>query len=67
MIGTPAIRNFIREDKVAQMVSTIQTGASFGLQTLDQSLVKLKNEGLISMEEAVSKAVDKSVFGGMGV
>lgn len=66
MIGTPAIRNLIREDKVAQMYSSIQTGASFGMQTLDQSLVKLKNEGLISMEEAASKAVDKSVFGGMG-
>ena len=38
MIGTPAIRNLIREDKVAQMYSSIQTGSSIGMQTLDQYL-----------------------------
>lgn len=41
MIGTPAIRNLIREDKVAQMYSSIQTGASHGMKTLDQSLTEL--------------------------
>ena len=38
MIGTPAIRNLIREDKIAQMYSAIQTGGSVGMQTLDQNL-----------------------------
>ena len=41
MIGTPAIRNLIREDKVAQMYSAIQTGGALGMQTLDQCLHNL--------------------------
>ena len=41
MIGTPAIRNLIRENKVAQMYSSIQTGQSIGMQTLDQCLIEL--------------------------
>ena len=47
MIGTPAIRNLIREDKVAQMYSAIQTGAAFGMQTMDQCLQTLLQKGLI--------------------
>ena len=46
MIGTPAIRNLIREDKVAQMYSAIQTGAGFGMKTLDQNLTELVQKGL---------------------
>ena len=56
MIGTPAIRNLIREDKVAQMYSAIQTGASVGMQTLDQCLKTLVAKGLVSREEARAKA-----------
>lgn len=56
MMGTPAIRNLIREDKVAQMYSAIQTGAGVGMQTLDQCLKELLEKGLISREEAKSKA-----------
>ena len=56
MIGTPAIRNLIREDKVAQMYSAIQTGASVGMQTLDQCLKDLMSKGMVGMEEARSKA-----------
>ena len=52
MIGTPAIRNLIREDKVAQMYSAIQTGGSLGMQTLDQCLQKLVQKGLITREDA---------------
>ncbi len=48
MIGTPAIRNLIREDKVAQMYSAIQTGQSMGMQTLDQNLQELVQKGLVS-------------------
>jgi len=56
MIGTPAIRNLIREDKIAQMYSSIQTGGSIGMQTLDQCLERLLQKGLISREAARAKA-----------
>jgi len=56
MIGTPAIRNLIREDKVAQMYSAIQTGASLGMQTLDQCLAGLLKQGLITRDAAKEKA-----------
>ena len=56
MIGTPAIRNLIREDKVAQMYSSIQTGANVGMQTLDQCLQNLVSKGLITRDVARSKA-----------
>ena len=48
MLGTPAIRNLIRENKVAQMVSAIQTGAALGMQTLEMSLKRLQEKGLIA-------------------
>ena len=56
MIGTPAIRNLVREDKVAQMYSAIQTGASVGMQTLDQHLQELVEKRLISRDTAREKA-----------
>ena len=56
MIGTPAIRNLVREDKVAQMYSAIQTGASVGMQTLDQCLQDLVEKRHISRETAREKA-----------
>jgi twitching motility protein PilT len=56
MIGTPAIRNLIREDKVAQMYSAIQTGGALGMQTLDQCLLNLVDKRLISPEVAREKA-----------
>jgi len=56
MIGTPAIRNLIREDKVAQMYSAIQTGGNIGMQTLDQCLKNLVQKGLISVAVAKEKA-----------
>ena len=62
MIGTPAIRNLIREDKVAQMYSAIQTGQSVGMQTLDQNLKEIASRGLISKEEARRKAAAKDSF-----
>ena len=57
MVGTPAIRNLIREDKVAQMYSAIQTGSAFGMTTLDQTLADLVQKGLISRESARDKAL----------
>lgn len=56
MIGTPAIRNLIREDKVAQMYSAIQTGGNIGMQTMDQCLSELINKRVISKDEARKKA-----------
>ncbi len=56
MIGTPAIRNLIREDKVAQMYSAIQTGAAQGMQTLDQCLEDLVAKRAITKEVAREKA-----------
>ena len=56
MRGTSAIRNLIREDKVAQMYSAIQTGGSIGMQTLDQCLENLVNKRIISREVAREKA-----------
>ena len=56
MIGTPAIRNLIREDKVAQMYSAIQTGGALGMQTLDACLKNLVGRGLVSREAAREKA-----------
>jgi len=56
MVGTPAIRNLIREAKVAQMYSAIQTGGSLGMQTMDQCLQNLLSKGLITREVAREKA-----------
>lgn len=56
MIGIPAIRNLIRENKIAQMYSSIQTGHQYGMQTLDQCLQHLIRHGVISLNEARSKA-----------
>jgi twitching motility protein PilT len=62
MIGTPAIRNLIREDKVAQMYSSIQTGQAAGMITLDQYLQDLLSKGLITKQDARAKAVQKETF-----
>ncbi|VAX01375.1 Twitching motility protein PilT [hydrothermal vent metagenome] len=62
MIGTPAIRNLIREDKVAQMYSAIQTGQNIGMQTLDQNLSDLVQRGVISKQDARMRAMNKDDF-----
>ncbi len=62
MIGTPAIRNLIREGKVAQMYSAIQTGQSSGMQTLDQCLQELVAKSVVSREEARFRAANKESF-----
>jgi twitching motility protein PilT len=56
MIGTPAIRNLIREAKIAQMYSSIQTGSNVGMQTLDQNLTDLVRRNVISSAAARSAA-----------
>ena len=64
MIGTPAIRNLIREAKIAQMYSAIQTGSSVGMQTLDQNLTDLVRRNVISPAEARTKAKIPESFPG---
>lgn len=66
MLGVPAIRNLIREDKIAQMYSVIQTGAAHGMQTMDQCLINLVNRGVINQKDALAKAQDKNSFNSMG-
>ena len=56
MLATPAIRNLVREDKTAQMVSVMQTGAAAGMQTLDQCLRSLVQRGTVSRQAARAKA-----------
>jgi twitching motility protein PilT len=62
MIATPAIRNLIRENKIAQMYSSIQTGQGQGMQTLDQCLTEMLAKGLVSKEEARYKAANKDTM-----
>jgi twitching motility protein PilT len=62
MIGTPAIRNLIREDKVAQMYSSIQTGQAHGMITMDQYLQDLVSRGVVTIQDARAKAVMKDTF-----
>ena len=64
MIGTPAIRNLIRENKIAQMYSAIQTGQGQGMQTLDQNLMDLVKRNMISAAEARSRAKTPENFPG---
>ena len=64
MVGSPAIRNLIRENKVAQMYSAIQTSQSMGMQTLDQCLVEMVRRNQVSAAEARARAVNKDLFGG---
>jgi len=62
MVGTPAIRNLIRENKVAQMDSAIQIGQQLGMQTLDQNLQELVKRNVVSVDEARAKAANKDMF-----
>jgi twitching motility protein PilT len=64
MVGTPAIRNLIRENKVAQMYSAIQTGQQYGMQTLDQNLQDLVKRNIVAVDEARGKAMNKDNFKG---
>ncbi len=62
LVGTPAIRNLIRENKIAQMYSALQTGQKFGMQTLDQCLQGLLKDKLITRDAAREKAANKEAF-----
>ncbi len=62
MLGNPAIRNLIRENKIAQMYSAIQTGQRDGMQTLDQNLKELVRRGVVTREAARHKAANPNDF-----
>jgi twitching motility protein PilT len=64
MVGTPAIRNLIRENKVAQMYSMIQTGSQHGMQTLDQCMMDLVRRNVVSVGEARQYAKQPETFVG---
>ncbi len=63
LLASPAIRNLIREDKVAQMYSTLQTSQAMGMQTLDQALQHLVNDNKIERSEALTVAHNREAFG----
>jgi len=62
LVGVPALRNLIREDKTAQILSVIQTGAQHGMQSLDQSLRDLVMNGKLSREQAMKKSSNPRLF-----
>ena len=62
MIGTPAIRNLIRENRIAQMYSAIQTGQQFGMRTLDQDLSALVRKGVVPRQVARQAAVNRDAI-----
>ena len=64
MVGTPAIRNLIRENKIAQMYSMIQTGSQFGMQTLDHCMTELVRRNVITVAEARQYAKTPESFVG---
>ena len=62
MIATSAIKNLIRENKIAQMYSSIQTNLALGMQTLDQNLQELVRRHIVAASEARNRAVNKELF-----
>jgi twitching motility protein PilT len=62
MIGTPAVRNLIREAKTHQIPSMIQTGKKYGMILLDDSIMELFKKGMVSAEEAYAKSNEKGRF-----
>src|SRR5439155_24973582 len=66
LIAVPALRNLIREDKTAQILSVIQTGAQHGMQSLDQSLRELVMQGKLSRTDAMAKSSSPRLFEGAG-
>ena len=63
LIGTPAVRNLIRENKIHQLPSALQTGQSWGMQTLDMALLDLVSKGMVTREEAQSRTLTSNLFG----
>ena len=62
MIGTPGIRNLIREQEIEQIPTLMQTGSQFGMKTMDKSLKELFQQGLITLDAAISKVKNPEEF-----
>jgi len=62
LIATPAVRNLIREAKTYQIMSTMQTGKKFGMQTMDDAIMELLEKRMISSDDAYSNCIEKSKF-----
>jgi twitching motility protein PilT len=62
MIATSAIRNLIREGKTHQIYSTLETGAQFGMRTMDRQLAELSRTGMVSYDEALARCIDRENF-----
>ena len=62
LFGSPALGNVIREGKTQQIISLIQGGKGEGMQSLDAALLELVQKGVVSGDEAFTKAVDKKIF-----
>jgi twitching motility protein PilT len=62
LMGTPAVRNLIREGKIHQIPSAMQTGQKLGMQTLDMALIELVRRNMVSVEEAQSRTLTPNLF-----
>lgn len=62
LIATPAVRNLVREGKTHQLVTVLQTGGKLGMQAMDLALRDLYRNGIVSYEEALSRAIDQDNF-----
>jgi len=65
MLATPAVRNLIREGKTYQLANAMQTGSQYGMQTLDQALLALYRNGVISRDQALAYCVNVEELTGM--
>ena len=62
MVTTPAIQNLVREGKTHQIESLVQTGAKYGMKTMDMALLDIYRQGIISEESLMTYSVDKSMI-----
>ena len=62
MVGTPAVRNLIREQELEQLLTIIQTGSQYGMKTMDKSLKELYQQGIITLDVAMSKVKNIDEF-----
>lgn len=62
LVATPAVRNMIREAKTYQIISVMQTGKKYGMQTMDDAIMQMLDKRQISPDDAYSNSIDKSKF-----
>jgi twitching motility protein PilT len=62
MVATPGIRNLVREQEIEQIPTLMQTGSQYGMRTMDKSLKELYQNGLITLDVAISKVKNPEEF-----